>query len=181
MGFESFCHTQGIVDEPVIEAELAHRFGDGLTEPDEILENTEGEAAKTSDVFRAEASANTAAILIEVPVDDVMNAVDGPVASIDAEDTLGRCLFWGAAGDCVGDIERALAGLFFDAFALDAIDLAELREVEIVIEPCAAPDAPGFDAAMIRWRATKSGAPRFSKNNAISRSSVGWLPLTLKG
>ncbi len=44
------------------------------------------------------------------------------------------------------------AGLFVDRFALDHKDLPNMREVEVVIERRAAPNAPRLDAAMIRRR-----------------------------
>lgn len=41
---------------------------------------------------------------------------------------------------------------FSDRFTLDQKDLSYMREVEVVIERCAAPNAPRLDAAMIGRR-----------------------------
>ena len=58
----------------------------------EGLEDAHREATQTGDVLRAvagtdaDAAAAAAAILIVVPVDDVMDAFDAPMAAIDRED-----------------------------------------------------------------------------------------------
>jgi hypothetical protein len=48
----------------------------------ERLEDTHREAAKAGDVFGAEAGTDAAAILIVVPVADVVRAVDAPVPAM---------------------------------------------------------------------------------------------------
>ena len=62
---------------------MAHHRGDGVAGFLKGLENTHGEAAKTGDVLRAEASPDAAAVLVIVPVDDVMDAFNGPMAAVD--------------------------------------------------------------------------------------------------
>ena len=72
-------------------------------------------------------------------------------------------------------------GFLVDGFALDPKDLRQVGKVEVVVECGATPNAPGFDAAMIgRGDLDKVGLSAVWNWNAISRSSVGWLPLTVK-
>ncbi len=44
----------------------------------------------------------------------------------------------------------ALSGRLFDGFAFDDEGLSDVREVEVGVEFGGCPDAPGFDAAVIR-------------------------------
>ena len=69
------------------------------------LDQTDGEAAQPGDVLRAVAGADAAAVLVVVPIEDVVAAVfDGPVAPVDFEQTAGIGLCRRAAGDAVGDL-----------------------------------------------------------------------------
>ena len=113
-----------------------------------FLEHSDGKAPQACDVFGAEAAADTAAILVEVPVEHVMHGLDAPVAAIDGQQALRRGLAWGAAGQAEGDFTRAFAAALVYDLALDAKDLGHMREVEIVVEFCAAPDAASLDAAV---------------------------------
>jgi hypothetical protein len=54
----------------------------------EGLEDASREAAKTGDIFWTEAGTDAAAILIVVPVDDVMNAFDASVPAVDGQHPL---------------------------------------------------------------------------------------------
>jgi hypothetical protein len=54
------------------------------------------------------------------------------------------------AGDAIGDVTGGFTGFFLGALALDNKGLAEVREVEIVIEFGRGPDFAGFDSAVIR-------------------------------
>ncbi len=63
------------------------------------------------------AGADAATILIIVPIQDVVAAVlDGPVPTVDLQDTSGIGLCLGSAGDAVGDFMGAFPGLLFDRF-----------------------------------------------------------------
>ena len=66
-------HAQVVEDETSIESEGAHHSGDGLAAFLKGLEDAHGEAAKAGDVLGAEAGSDSAAILVVVPVDDVMD------------------------------------------------------------------------------------------------------------
>ena len=80
-------HAQVVEHETGAEAEFAHHRGDGLRGFLEGLEDAHREAAQPGDVLWAVAGADAdaAAILIVVPVDDVMDAFDAPMAAIDRE------------------------------------------------------------------------------------------------
>jgi hypothetical protein len=127
-------HAQVIEDEPGTETEPAHEFGDGLGGFLERLEDTDGEATQSRDVFGAKAGSNARAILVVVPVDDVMHALDGPVAAIDGQHLLGGSLLGAAARDAQNGLASAFARLLDEGFALDQKDLADVGEVEIGIE-----------------------------------------------
>ena len=115
----------------------------------EGLENAHRKAAEPRDVFRAEAGPDATAILIVVPINDVMDAFDDPVPAVDSQDPLRRGLVRGATRDPQRDLTRMLAGLFLDGFTLDQKDLPDVGEVEVRIERRTALDASRFDAAVI--------------------------------
>ena len=73
------CHAQVVEDEASAEAARTHHLGDGLCGFLEGLEDAHREATQTGDVLRAVAGTDAAAILMVVPVDDVMDAFDAPM------------------------------------------------------------------------------------------------------
>ena len=83
-------HAQVVEDETGTEGKLAHHFGDRKSVVLKGLEDAHGKATQSGDVFRAEASSDAAAVLIVVPVDDVMNAFNAPMAPVDGEYALGE-------------------------------------------------------------------------------------------
>jgi len=86
--------------------DAAHPFG---------FDEADGKASETRDVFWAIASADAAAVFIEIPVQDVVAAVfDAPVAAVDGKELLGVCFVGLSAGDAVGDVVGVLSGLFFN-------------------------------------------------------------------
>ena len=127
---------------------MAHFLSDvfgalGLDQPD-------GKATQAGDVLGAMPCADTAAVLVIVPIEDIMAAVfDGPVATVDLEKALGVGLLRGAAGDAIGNLAGGLAGLFVDRDAFDGKDLADMREVQVVVKGGGRPDFTGFDAAVV--------------------------------
>ena len=124
MLFRSFSHPQVVEDETGVEREFAHHFGDGLSGFLKRLEDAHRKAAQTGEVFRAGAGADSAAILIVVPVDDVMNAFDALMPAVDGQYVFWRSFLRCAARDPQCDLTARHAGLCFDAFALDPADLA---------------------------------------------------------
>jgi hypothetical protein len=61
-------------------------------------------------------------------------------------------LLLGSAGDSVGDFMGAFPGLLFNRVAFDEVGLADMREIQIVVELRGGPDLPGLDPAMIGRR-----------------------------
>ena len=165
-----FCHPQVVEDEARPEAECAHHLGEGLRRFLEGLEDAHRETAEARDVFRTEAGPDATAILIVVPVEDVMDAFDAPVAAVDGQDSLRRGLVRGATRDPQRNLTRVLAGLFLDGFTLNQKDLPDVREVEIRIERRTAPDASRFDAAVIGRRDLDEvgGAARLKQQRDIA-------------
>lgn len=106
--------------------------------------------------------ADSAAVFIVVPIDDVMDRLDGPMFPIDFEHLLWRHLFRRSTGDAQGGLDSVFAGLFIDCLALDEPALADMREVEVIVECGGAPDTSCFDATM-------GQLPRLSKVRRTAR------------
>src|SRR5438046_3736041 len=66
-----------------------------------------------------------------------------------ASNAFGRSLLECAAGDTQCGFKTGLAGFLVNRFPLDAKDLTDVGKVQVVIQCRAAPDAAGFDAAML--------------------------------
>ena len=66
------------------------------------FDDADGKSPQPSDVFRAVASAYAAAVLIIVPIDNVMAAVfDAPVAPVGGENAFRIGLLRGSTGDAI--------------------------------------------------------------------------------
>jgi len=105
-------HAQVVEDETRTKGKLAHHFGDRKSGVLKGFEDAYGKAAQAGDVFRAETSSDTAAVLIVVPVDDVMNAFDAPMPAIDGQYAFGRGLLGCAAGNTQCGFKTGTANLF---------------------------------------------------------------------
>jgi hypothetical protein len=148
-GARVFSHPQVIEDQANIACEFSHFLCNAT--PRLGFDDSDGKTSEPRDVFRAIAGAYTAAVFIEIPVQDVVAAVlDGPVAAIDGEDLLGVCFVRLSAGDAVGDVVRDLAALFFNRFSINQEGLLHVRKIEVGVEFGGGPDFTGFDPAMIR-------------------------------
>ena len=99
-----FRHPQVIEDQPRAAMEFphflrhtVHPFG---------FDDTDGKTSQAADVFWAMAGSYPTAVLVEVPVDDVMAAIlDAPVAPVRVEYLLGVGLLGRSAGDTIGEID----------------------------------------------------------------------------
>jgi hypothetical protein len=117
------------------------------------LDDSDGESPETGDVFWAVAGAYPTAILVVIPVKDIMAAIfDAPVTPVGFKDTLGVGLVWGATGNAVGKFTRLFPGLFFYGLPFDDEGLSDVGEVEVLVEFRAGPDLADFDPAMVRRR-----------------------------
>src|ERR1035437_9782455 len=92
------------------------------------------------------------AVFVEVPIEHVVETLDGPMAAIGGEHAFGIGLFGRPAGDADHRFERGFSVFFANYLALDHEDLSHMREVEVVVERRAAPDAAGFNPALIGRR-----------------------------
>ncbi|MDX5935850.1 hypothetical protein [Acidithiobacillus thiooxidans] len=70
------------------ETEGAHYFCDRLRGFLEGFKDADGEAVQSSEIFRAESGADATAILVEVPVNEIMHALYGPVSMVHFQQTL---------------------------------------------------------------------------------------------
>ena len=94
----------------------------------------------------------SAAVLVIVPIDNVMTAVfDAPVAAVGGKHTLRIGLIRSAAGNAIGDVTGVFTGFFICGLPLDEKRLADVRKVQIAVEFGCGPDLSDFDPAMIRW------------------------------
>lgn len=76
-----FNHAQVVEDQASGFVELGHFLSDAAHVPG--FDQTDGEAAQAGDVLGAVAGADAAAVLVIVPIEDVMAAVfDGPVVAV---------------------------------------------------------------------------------------------------
>lgn len=142
-------HPEIIEDQSDIAVELAHFLGD--TSDAFGFDQTDGETAKSRDIFRAVAGSDSTSVFIIVPIQDMVTAIfNDPMTPVDGEEALGIGLFGGSAGDAIGDLEGAFATFFDDAVAFNGEGLSHMREVEIVIELRGGPDFSDFDASMVR-------------------------------
>lgn len=113
--------------------QTAEGCGDGIR--GDGLDQADGEASQSGDVLRAEAGADGAAVLIEVPIDDPMATVlDAPVAAVEGEHALGVGGLGRMAGDAVDALDGGFAGALVDDMARDAEGLADPGEVKVVVE-----------------------------------------------
>ena len=115
----------------------------------ERFEDPDREAAEARDIFGSESGSDAAAILVIVPIDDVMDAFDPPVAAVDGQHPWRRGLVRRATGDSQRDLTRALPGLLREGFTLDQKDLPDVREIEVRLQRRTAPDAPRLHAPVI--------------------------------
>ena len=114
------------------------------------FDDTDGEASQAGDILRAVAGADAAAVLIIVPVEDIMAAVfDAPVATVGSQHALRIGLFRSAAGDTIGDLTGVFTGFFLSGLALDDKGLSEVRKVQVAVESGGDPDFADFDSAVL--------------------------------
>ena len=147
-GASVFCHPQVIEDQTDIACELSHSLCD--TADPFGFDEADGKASESGDVFWSIAGAYTAAVFIEVPIQDIVAAVlYTPVAAVNGKELLGICFIGFSAGDAVGDIVGGFSCLFFNRFPFDHEGLSHMGEVKIRVEFGGGPDSTGFDPAMI--------------------------------
>ena len=97
---------------------------------------------------------DSTAVFIKVPVDDVVAAVlDAPVRPVGFEYLLSIGLVWCSAGNAIGKFDRALACFLVDALAFDQEGLADVGEVEVIVQCGGRPDPSSLDASVRNGRA----------------------------
>jgi hypothetical protein len=109
-----FCHSEIVEYQSGIAIELTHFLGNasytfGFYDAD-------GESSESSDVFRAVTGADSAAIFVIIPINDVVATIfDTPMAPVCIEKLLGVGLLRGSARDAVRDFTGFFTALFFYA------------------------------------------------------------------
>jgi len=84
-----FGHPQIVEDQGHVAQEFAHFLGDVAHSSG--FDHAEGRAAKPRDVLQAVARTDATAVLIEVPVENIVATVlDGPLTAADLEKASGR-------------------------------------------------------------------------------------------
>jgi hypothetical protein len=92
-----------------------------------------GETSQSGDVLRPISGSYPAAVLVEVPVKDVMATVFvGPVPPVDGKDAFRIGLFGSLAGYSNDGFAGVFACFFSSYFSLDAEYLSDMRKLEIV-------------------------------------------------
>jgi hypothetical protein len=144
-------HPQVIENHADIACELPHFLSDAGYSLG--LDDSDGETAESSDVFRPIARAYTASIFVLVPVCDVMAAIlNAPMAAIVGKDVLCIGLLPAFAGDAMGELGGGGTGLFIDAVTFEDKSLCPVGEAQVVVELGGRPNLAGFNASVIRRR-----------------------------
>lgn len=98
-----------------------------------------------------------ASVFIVIPVDDVVTGIfNAPVAAIDFQNAVGIGLVWRLTGDAVNYFARDFPCLLLGPLAFDHEALADVGEIEIVIEFRRCPDSPNLDSSMPEIRTDSS-------------------------
>ena len=114
------------------------------------FDEADAEAAQSGDVLGTVSCANAAAVFIVVPVNDVMATIFyTPMLTVRRKDFFSISLFWLATGHSVNDFVSAFPRFLFDAFSFNHEGLANMGEIQVLVECCGCPYFSGFDAAMI--------------------------------
>jgi len=144
-------HFQVIKDKPHFAGKLSHFLSNTASACG--LDKRNSETPQPGDVFRPMSGADTTAVFIIIPIDDVMAAIfNAPVSPIDGKNGLGIGLLGCLAGDAIGDFSRALAGFLLSDLTFNTEYLADMRECEVSVQFCGSPDSSDFDSAVIRGR-----------------------------
>ena len=102
---------------------------------------------------------------------------DAPMASVQGQDVLCIGGVGGVACDAVGGFDAGLSGCFAVPCAADHEDLADAREVEVLVEGGGGPNRPLLDGVRARWwmvpRSLVWAFASVAKSRAISRRKVG--------
>ena len=97
------------------------------------FDHSDSEAAKPGYVFRAVAGTDATAVLIVIPIENVVATVlDRPMAAVDLENALRVGLLGGAAGEAIGDFLEKSRRSFCRSVPLHQKGLSHVRKVEVV-------------------------------------------------
>lgn len=141
-------HAQIVEDASDLARELVDGCRDGIVGSG--LDEADGEAAQTGDVCGSVAGAQGAAVLVPVPVEDVVVGLDTPVIAVVGEQARGLGAVGGVVGEAIDGLGGGLAGLLLDGVSLDGEDLSDLGEVQIVVERGGGPDGAAFQAPVLQ-------------------------------
>ena len=75
--------------------------------------------------------------------------LDARMFAVGLQDFLGISLLGLTSGQPVNDFVTTFTRFFVDAFALAHEGLADMGEIQVLVEHCGCPDFAGFDAAVI--------------------------------
>ncbi len=94
--------------------------------------------------------ADSAAVFIVIPVDNVMTTVlDAPVPAVILQHLGSVGLAGRFAGHPIGELLVLLAAFFVDGDSFHPEDLSEIGKVQVVIEIGGDPDVSDFDATVL--------------------------------
>ena len=142
---------QVVEDRTQVAIEPAH----GLSDVADFLgfDDADREATQAADVLRAMSGLDATAVLVKVPVEDIVAAIfDDPMTAVDLQQALGVGLIAGAAGDAVGEFPRAFAALLVDSLAFDHVGLADMGKLQIAIQRGGGPNSSRLDSALFAGR-----------------------------
>lgn len=125
-------HFQIIKYQADIACELSHFLSDAASVCG--FDERNGETSQPGDILGPVSGSYPAAVLVEVPVNDIMATVfDAPVPSVDGKDAFRIGLFGSLAGYSVGDFAGVFACFLVGGFPLDTERLSDISKLEIVV------------------------------------------------
>lgn len=121
----------------------------GARTVDQAAHQADDEVTQASQHLGAMALADLAAVFIEVDIAYPVHALDGPVTAVDGQQLLGACLLRREIGQAVSVVCVLFAGFEIVGVALDLAELAEVGEVEVVVERGGGADTAVIDASVV--------------------------------
>ena len=116
------------------------------------FDEADAEASQAGDVLGTVSSANAAAVFVVVPINHIVATVfDAPMFTVGLKDFFGISLFGRAAGHPVNDFVSLFTRFLVEAFPLDHKGLADMGEIQVLVERRGCPNFAGFDASVIGW------------------------------
>ena len=116
------------------------------------FDEADGETAQSGDVLRAMSCPDAAAVFMVIPINHVVTTVfDAPVLAVRLKDYFGIRFFRLTTGYSVNNFVSTFTRFLFNAFSFNHEGLADMGEIQVLVERRGCPDFAGFDASVVGW------------------------------